>query len=68
MVTSIQSTTRPHRYQQVRHDPARPPIDQQTDLNDLPVCEMLYHRDNGGKVSGIPSRASRTRCAIAQRS
>jgi len=25
--------------------------DQRTDLNDLPICEMLYHRDNGGKVS-----------------
>ncbi len=25
--------------------------DQRTDLNDLPICAMLYHRDNGGKVS-----------------
>lgn len=25
--------------------------DQRTALNDLPICEMLYHRDNGGRVS-----------------
>jgi predicted DNA-binding transcriptional regulator YafY len=25
--------------------------DQRTDLNDLPICEMLYYRENGGKVS-----------------
>jgi len=50
VVTSTQSTT-------VRTIAAKDgytipaTADQGTDLNDLPICEMLFYRENGGKVS-----------------